>query len=393
MTEDAGRGTSIRGRVLGWAGDRPLLSAPRIERILREEEHLPRFEAAPGGRNVYVGTPGKQGIYDASSGRRLPGSPTTLWGDFISWSPDGSAYLARAGSTLAVFSAPTFMKRTVGSLPPGAVIAWAKWLPDGRVAYKLAQERFPRLLYLLDLASGIASVVPEIDTRLDHDLPWWSVDGRSLASTRQPTRAADGTIVVMQPGTTERSLGPIEEQARPTWSADGSEIAFVRDESRVMARRVSDGAERLLATVPGALYVSWAPAGDRLAVGTRGHGIVVVSLDRPDQQTSITRVYRRPFVGQPVWSPDSIRIAYTSSEGLSVVPADGSTAPTVLIRYAPLPTGPTWSPDGRWIAFAARDPACEDRLRLMIVPATGGIASHLYRAPQCSGTNQPAWRP
>jgi Tol biopolymer transport system component len=45
-----------------------------------------------------------------------------------------------------------------------------------------------------------------------------------------------------------------------------------------------------------------------------------------------------------VWSPDSSRLAVTVSTGIYLVNADGT--PTIMIDPA---TGPSWSPDGRFL--------------------------------------------
>src|SRR3954471_18264838 len=73
----------------------------------------------------------------------------------------------------------------------------------------------------------------------------------------------------------------------------------------------------------------------------------------------------------PVWSPDSRRIAFTWERAgvanLFVVPADGSAAPAQLTTDG-VPAGYFWSADSQSIAFFRG-------ATLMAIPLTGGAAT------------------
>ena len=59
----------------------------------------------------------------------------------------------------------------------------------------------------------------------------------------------------------------------------------------------------------------------------------------------------------PSWSPDGRRIAFHSGCSLAVIDSDGSNWVTLLEARDDLcVTFPTWSPDGRHIAFRSRTP-------------------------------------
>ena len=100
---------------------------------------------------------------------------------------------------------------------------------------------------------------------------------------------------------------------------------------------------------------SWSPDGTRIAFvsdRTDPHGdVFVMNADG----TGITQLTSGPeYDSSPQWSPDGSRIAFTSSRGgaqsVFVMHADGSDLHPLVasqgeIRFA-------WSPDGKEIAFA-----------------------------------------
>ena len=78
--------------------------------------------------------------------------------------------------------------------------------------------------------------------------------------------------------------------------------------------------------------------------------------------------------GQPTWSPDGRRIAYTRLGEIYVADADGKNERRLTTAAQPL-SSPAWSPDGRTIAFAGiRD--------VYTVPSAGGRMKNLTRSPK-----------
>ncbi|WP_374204919.1 TolB family protein, partial [Actinotalea sp. C106] len=102
--------------------------------------------------------------------------------------------------------------------------------------------------------------------------------------------------------------------------------------------------------------------------------------------------------GAPALSPDGTTIVFSVTVPdvdadeytgtLWTVPADGSLPPRRLTR-GHRDTAPTWSPDGRWIAFLRAEP--QGRPQLHVVEADGGEPMLLTDAPL--GVSEPRFSP
>jgi Tol biopolymer transport system component len=91
------------------------------------------------------------------------------------------------------------------------------------------------------------------------------------------------------------------------------------------------------------------------------------------------------------WSNDGKLLAYTDNAGIHVVPADGSSAPrlVVAVRRA---GGLSFSPDGSWLVYTAeRHGGHPGQRDLFVVRLSGGQATPL--APSPYDDFDPAWRP
>jgi dipeptidyl aminopeptidase/acylaminoacyl peptidase len=376
-------------------GDKLILAPPWLDKKPTDYEHLPPdFWLSSDGRTVYT-----DGFYDLRSGRKLRTSvrPSTVFG----WSPDRRWLLVRERRALVAVSASGLRPRVLVRPPPDTNLAWVRWQPNGLVGYRLTTATFQRL-HVLDLATGSIRPLKTIDPNGEpsYEDPVWSPDGGTLAAVRSDQRGSGPSWLVLfgSNGEAERRLGGQVSTPRsgwrPTWTSDGRIVHVA--EGAILARRLTDGKDDLLATFPDVRDASLSPDGRQLAVVTM-RALTLVPLDGSGLRTVLATFpgnsAARPYPTEPTWSPDGTRIAFTSPQGLSVVRADGATPPLVLVRATARPSGPAWSPDGQRIVFAVADPACEDRLRLMVVDTAGGEATHVYRTPRCSGLTGPSWRP
>jgi len=140
----------------------------------------------------------------------------------------------------------------------------------------------------------------------------------------------------------------------PTWSPDGTEIAFMRsigEVNGIFVIELESLQERQIS--PDGVAPEWSPDGSRIAfVAPSG-----LALTKPDG-TGVTPLGIRGDC--PTWSPDGEQIAYCAVQGelpeendLYVMRADGS-QPRRLTRDPGIEDPVAWSPDGEQIAFFSR---------------------------------------
>lgn len=209
--------------------------------------------------------------------------------------------------------------------------------------------------------------------------PSWSPNGARLVFTRD-TRASRGLRVVdLKRGRISKiSHG---DEFEPAWRPNGREIVAVRGTGPVCAAagrranadlflltRVRNRRKMLTHDPAQDFEPAWSPDGLRIVfTSTRG----ATSPLKPDQACAGTTareaaVYVMNADGSrpeklaqgydPAWSPDGREIAFTEDadageSGIYIIDAGGRGTPVRLTKNADRAAEPSWSPDGRKIAF------------------------------------------
>ena len=255
-----------------------------------------------------------------------------------------------------------------------------------------------------------------------YELPTMSVGPTSPAVSPDGDRVAFSArgwiwMLDVQTGRATRITDGAEMDFRPAWSHDGSELAFVRDDSHdtwIVVRDLETAEERVINTPAidldpvfgpqGEIIYSsaaagrfdlWSDDGTALTEGRpfelkpsvsrdgdvlvhlqKGGGLdQVVAVDRATGDS--TQLLTDGIVSQtrPAVSPDGSYLAYNwpTQEGyeLRVLGvADPNTSVFVTRGLRGLPLSPSWSPDGTWLWFT--EDGADEVMRLYRVPAVGG---------------------
>jgi Tol biopolymer transport system component len=164
-------------------------------------------------------------------------------------------------------------------------------------------------------------------------------DGRSLWAVR-----ADGANLRRLAASTSDDL------LSPTFSPDGSELAYIEEPSSngpgdVWVVATAGGPANRLTSDGGAkTAVAWSPAGGRLLIVTAGSPSTISTLDLARGTAS-----KLTDGVAAAWSPDGKRVAFLDPQfRLLVMSADGSGAREVAPRAD---SPPAWSVDGSTILF------------------------------------------
>ena len=199
--------------------------------------------------------------------------------------------------------------------------------------------------------------------------PVWSPDGQrvAFATNRDTNGTGPSEIYVVDADGTDlhavtHSAPANHRRFAPSWSPDGSQLAYLEsngttsESADVWVVPTAGATPRRLTTDGGARRgVAWQPGGTLLLFDDSspagGWGLWTADTTTG----ALLRIAdTRPFGNGEAgyWSPDGSRIAFPVADGrLEVVAPDGSNARVLAPSGAA--GGPTWSPDGRSVAYAA----------------------------------------
>lgn len=239
--------------------------------------------------------------------------------------------------------------------------------------------------------------------------PQWSPDGsRIVFESQKQIYLIDANGTQLQ--SISEDLGEFDFDAAPSISPDGTHIVYtaVRHESTFtgwtrkpeIVTSAIDGSRKreVLAGTEGDTASVWSPKGDRIAYISYGP-IYTMARDGTDVRqivTSVTR-YIADISLPPVWSPDGKFMAFAARDPIdrytyvvSVVGADGSNLKELRETASWYASGPyaddgrevsvpinlpAWSPDGRRLAFAKFE---GDTVKVYTIEADGSNPREVF---------------
>jgi len=278
------------------------------------------------------------------------GTSAPMVGPIITSWPSLVATLASQSPSSVPSVTPLLTPSPTETPPPP--ITWEQ----GKIVFVLRQADGKHALFMMDLELGD-------EPRLllqpgDDDVfygPWLSHDSSQVAFY-----VLYGPAKILEIVNSD-SLYSLSRCSSPTFSPDDSQIiCHIRGESYfpIIDVQTGTGINNLEHGMSGAVLPAWSPSGEEVAFAVF-----------EDQKTSIWRMDISggtpiPLATEafenyaPSWSPDGKWIAYQSTltsemSEIWIMDREGGQNQQVTYTLGGWSRGPAWSPDGKWIAFVS----------------------------------------
>ncbi len=380
--------------------------------------------AVDGNFDIYVKVVGENRALRLTTDHRPEYSPA--------WSPDGRRIAfcrdGPSGSEIVLISVIGGPERVIANLPePGGrkrsdrPLAWYRgmgypnshlaWFPDGLSLACVArpQQGGPNTIFLLSVdEQGMKPLTSPPPGSWGDDSPSVSPDGHHLAFVRSFTPYSMPAYLYVQPlesqkaqGAPQRIAAKETEIAGLAWTSDSRRLAF-RAKGSLWTIGLDQKMPESLA-LPGfnPHFPAISRKGDRLAFVDTSQDLDIWRINGPTSKegsgaasSAGTRLISSTRMDtNPQYSPDSTRIAFTSSRSgttqIWVCDRDGSNlVQLTYLRSAEAGT-PRWSPDGQYIAFDSLQAGIKNIGDVYVIAAQGGALRLV--TPGNSNEDMPSW--
>lgn len=240
-------------------------------------------------------------------------------------------------------------------------------------------------MYVSDQAGGNLkqltedAVIPETQGSpvLYYQYPTWSRDGSQLAFMGLSLDGEQTESKVMVADMDDDSVNEIytSESEHPiylNWSPDNANLSFisttVSGQNMILQSVPSDGGERTILDTGSPYYWSWAPDGSVMIVHAGGAAasapqhLAFLSVDAAAETVTEQGLDSTPGAFQaPAWSPDGSRIALarTSEEKNEIVVTDAAGQNPQTVGTFANRTAFAWSSDGTRLAYISGEQALD----------------------------------
>jgi TolB protein len=188
-----------------------------------------------------------------------------------------------------------------------------------------------------------------------------SPDGGLIAFASARSGTLDVYVMKADGSDTRRLTTTRGNQSQPSWSPDGSRIAYQSDQDADHIYVMDDdgkGAHRITNDLAPETEPAWSPDGRWIAYSRRlpGSEIREIWLVHPDGSGRRRLTRRAESAYEPAWSPDGKTLAFASKQEtgrfeIFAVGVDGQGLRRVTFSNEDA-FEPSWSPDGKTIAFS-----------------------------------------
>jgi Tol biopolymer transport system component len=262
-----------------------------------------------------------------------------------------------------------------------------QWAPDGtRILMQAGIDGISNVA-VLEVAEDNRAGTPlslTSDIGKDSAFPTWSPDGSKIAFQSKMEGDLFQVYVMDADGNNKRRLSTGGGFAGlPAWSPDGSRIAYVSGEQQTAGSQrelfvvpVDGGEPRQLTSLGTSLSnPQWSPTGENIsvlqAIADRQYNVLLVNADNGEQRS----IVQGGVVRDQRFSPSGNKLAY-----YNVTPNEGSNVYVLTLEDGTirnLTEGPgddyqaAWAPDGSMLAWASKPGNGEYRIVIANPDGTG----------------------
>jgi Tol biopolymer transport system component len=323
-----------------------------------------------------------------------------------SWSPDGTQIVFASGTTTAISLAggnkiesiilAGGARTTLVTAPAGARLNSPTWSPDGtKLAYLQFQNNKSQLMVSGTQVGTSNDVFPFYPNWLSNSQVLYTADGKiwvsdvGTGSTSQVPFSTQFTIDQPQYAFKQfdfdtQVLQPVRGVVSPALSPDGKHVVF-EALNQLWVMEIGKKPQQITADSYFKVDPTWSPDGTRIAYSSDKSGteqIYVRNLSTGEEQ-QLTSLQGAAV--SPAWSPDASTLAFHDQNGATFVVdiATGNVRPVIGALFAP--GRPTWSGDGSTVAFAALKPYThrfrEGTSQILTVNINNGTFAYTEPAP------------